>query len=429
MPTPLIEHKNSLSETPDEGNGHAADSEARSPVTQKKIPGFPGEPSSPGSKTFGSGSWQQTVEEFLAGALCDSICRVGGCCSARSKTGRMVPLGEVDFPNANAAPRDAVWYFTFGGNMNVNTLKRRGIGHVHESVVGSLPGYQLAFTYEGYDGCEPRFANIEEMPPGGGGVAVQGVAHRLSRAQLAKLDVFEGAGAAYERISVEFVAAEAGSSKEEEEAGFKINRAAPRRFVVQAYRALPSHTVAPGLPSKRYVKLLADGAESHGLEPDYVAALRSLETYNCSGTAMPAWLVEAMSLDELRSVSLDELQQHAYSPENATAGAKAKPVWVAMGGLVFDVSAKVSGRAMLRSMSGGDGTAFVRRMWLAAFGEGPGAGLGGTWTPKAGQVVRVAELPPEQREYVASWANHLAAHYRCVGVLREAFAAGDAEEG
>ena len=33
--------------------------------------------------------------------------------------------------------------------------------------------------------------------PEGGAAAVQGVAHRLSRAQLAKLDVFEGAGRAY----------------------------------------------------------------------------------------------------------------------------------------------------------------------------------------------------------------------------------------
>ena len=131
--------------------------------------------------------------------------------------------------------------------------------------------------------------------------------------------------------------------------------------------------------------------------------LRALETFDCAGTLMPRAPAAAVE------VALEELRRHAYTPPRAAAGAEATPVapveaataataavgqtvpvWVAVGGLVFDVSSNVAGRAMLGSMSGGDGTAFVLRMWLAAFGDGPS----GAQTPAAGEVVRVAVPPP-----------------------------------
>ena len=129
-------------------------------------------------------------------------------------------------------------------------------------------------------------------------------------------------------------------------------------------------------------------------------------------------------------------------------------VWVAMGGLVFDVTTAVRhsgsnictvytrpayapclysifdghqarGRAMLRSMSGGDGTRVVLRMWLAAYGGGAGEAA----RLEATRTVGVEALPTAQREYVASWAHHLAARYPCVGVLRETRADLSAEQG
>ena len=332
------------------------------------------------------------LEEVLEGALCDGICRAGACCvSARPRTPRAALSGdEAD-----------VWYFTFGANMNAKTLERRGVGTVLQSLAGSLPDYRLAFTFEGYEGCEPRFANIE--PLGEGGVPVQGVAHRLSRKQMKVLDGFEGEGSAYERITVAFVAA----ADDGDVLGETTRPSAA--FEVQAYVAMPSHTVPPGLPSKRYVKLLADGAAAHGLAAEYVAAIRAQPSFDCEGIVMPQPPVGA------RDVSFAELQQHGY---------RDKGVWVAMGGLVFDVTSQAHARAMLRNMSGGDGTRFVLRMWHAAYGEEAEE----VARLEAAHSVLVEALPTAQREYVASWAQHLAARYPCVGVLRETRATAAGEE-
>ena len=187
------------------------------------------------------------LEDLLEGALCDGICRAGTCCLAsRPRTPRTALISDEAIHD--------VWYFTFGANMHANTLARRGVGTVPESLTGSLPDYRLAFTYEGYEGCESRFANIEPLGGGGGvpvqGVPVQGVAHRLSQKQMKLLDGFEGEGSAYERIPVTFVAAAAEVDAEASDGGV-----AAQRFEVQAYVAMPSHTAPPGLPSARCVKL------------------------------------------------------------------------------------------------------------------------------------------------------------------------------
>jgi sulfite reductase (NADPH) flavoprotein alpha-component len=290
--------------------------------------------------------------------------------------------------------------------MNAKTLERRGVGTVQQSLAGSLPDYRLAFTFEGHEGCEPRFANIE--PLGEGGVPVQGVAHRLSRKQMKLLDGFEGEGSAYERISVAFVAAAA----DDDVLGETTRPSAS--FEVQAYVAMPSHTVPPGLPSKRYVKLLADGAAAHGLAAEYLAAIRAQPSFDCEGIVMPQPPVGA------RDVSFAELQQHGYRETG---------VWVAMGGLVFDVTSQAHGRAMLRNMSGGDGTRFVLRMWHAAYGGGGAGEAEEVARLEAAHTVLVEALPTAQREYVASWAQHLVARYPCVGVLRETRATTAGEQG
>lgn len=340
------------------------------------------------------------LEDLLEGALCDGICRAGACCvSARPRTPRTALCGDE---------AQDVWYFTFGANMNAKTLERRGVGTVLQSLAGSLPGYRLAFTFEGYEGCEPRFANIE--PLGEGGVPVQGVAHRLSRKQIKVLDGFEGEGSAYERITVAFVAAVV----DDDVLGETTRPSAS--FEVQAYVAMPSHSVPPGLPSKRYVKLLADGAAAHGLAAEYVAAIRAQPSFDCAGIVMPQPPVGA------RDVSFAELQQHGY---------REKGVWVAMGGLVFDVTSQAHARAMLRnmSMSGGDGTRFVLRMWHAAYGGGDAGEAEEVARLEAAHTVLVEALPIAQREYVASWAQHLVARYPCVGVLRETRATAAGEQG
>ena len=64
--------------------------------------------------------------------------------------------------NSSLEDDSVVWYFTYGANMNDNTLRSRGISPTL-SLPGSLPGFHVAFTYNGYDLVEPRFANIEPI--------------------------------------------------------------------------------------------------------------------------------------------------------------------------------------------------------------------------------------------------------------------------
>jgi len=269
--------------------------------------------------------------------------------------------------------------------MNHRTLERRGIS-AFESVPGSLPRFQLAFTYDGYDGAEPRFANIEPLEEKDG-VAVHGVAHSLNPAAMQLLDKFEGAGTAYERFEATFISA-------------PDVPGAARCLQVQAYRALPSHRVPPGLPSARYCKILADGAEENNLPSSYVATLRTQPAFDCSGVDMPRVPEGA------QDVTMAEVRNHSYSSDTGA-------VWVAVGGLVFNVTEGCQGHAMLRNMSGGDGSQFVLKLWATAFGTG-------AVEDYQQDCLVMAELQADQFAYVASWAQHLVSHYPCVGVLRAA---------
>ena len=94
------------------------------------------------------------------------------------------------------------FYFAFGPSMSPTLLKKRGFLAI-ESFAGRLAGYQLAFTLMGYEGCEPRFANLmRHDPTNPSGMQVHGIAHRLTRDDLERLDEFEGSG--FKRIEALF---------------------------------------------------------------------------------------------------------------------------------------------------------------------------------------------------------------------------------
>ena len=85
-------------------------------------------------------------------------------------------------------------------------LVRCGVATFHMFTLGRqpgfLPGYTLAFTYQGYEGVEPRFANIEPIGNGAEGCResqVHGVIHTLSTGGIEELDKHEGNSKAYQR--------------------------------------------------------------------------------------------------------------------------------------------------------------------------------------------------------------------------------------
>jgi hypothetical protein len=154
--------------------------------------------------------------------------------------------------------QQVMWYFAYGANMSSDVFEvRRGMGALDKRT-GRLHGFSLVFNQPGIPWIEPAFANIRSNPDG----EVQGVLWQISAEDFAKLDIQEGGGDAYERLTV------------------KVNTTLGP---VEAYTYI-THNVIPGLkPSGRYLDLLIDGGLDVGLDPEYIAALERTDFHDFPG--------------------------------------------------------------------------------------------------------------------------------------------------
>jgi hypothetical protein len=175
----------------------------------------------------------------------------------------------------------------------------------------------------------------------------------------------------------------------------------PPSFEVVAYTALPSHTVRDGQPSKRYLKLLVDGATAHSLPTAYIAQLQTVRCFDCKGTTLPVLRGHVLSHEEVvrhtynnaflggnkttkvawapvEEGEYEGTKDQAKSSEQDGANADSAAVWVCVASLVFDVSGVVQTRAMLRGMTNimarckdgsesVDGTRYILQLWENAY--------------------------------------------------------------
>ena len=265
------------------------------------------------------------------------------------------------------------------------------------SLTGHIPGYCLSFTYAGYEGCEPRFANITRYEASENDLDVYGVAHCITPLELGLLDGFEGCGSAYERIIAIFQPLQLTYSNTNDNNFDGIE--------VHVYTALPSHTAAPGLPSARYRQLLLNGALQHHLPPHYTDRLASSPCLDSTNVTMPS------ASSTLKHISHDELLAHIFNKLPSTSGAN---VWGSIGGLVFDISSDIQSRAMLRGISNAiDGTKFVLQLWANAYSDGIVADTPMT----SNSVIDVHLLDRHRQGYVSSWVHHLMNRYDCIGTI------------
>eukprot|EP00966_Prymnesium_polylepis_P317624 7338072-Prymnesium_polylepis.1 len=273
---------------------------------------------------------------------------------------------------------------------------------------GVLKGQQLAFTLMGYEGCEPRFANLVPYNSARGSVEVNpecnGIAHRLTAGELLALDDIEGEGYGFRRIQ--------GTFQPYYDDGEGVRE-------VFTYVALPYKVASAGAPSRRYLDLLVRAAASSGLAPEYVEWLRAQPTASNSGRCMPA-----PSLSERRRlITPAELASRAY-----VEGDPPSPAWVVLGGQVFDLNAHSVAHVpsprepMLRRMAfSQDCTLFVLSVLERAY-------------PEERPTSAAGKVSTRQREYLAAWATFLLAN-GCprVGVLEgqgwEDFMMGHVEAG
>ncbi len=112
-----------------------------------------------------------------------------------------------------------------------------------------LKEYKLVFNQPGIPWLEPSFANIEEAP----GEYIEGVLYEITGEEMVRLDKSEGNGA-YDIVT---------SNVEGEVSG-----------TVEAH-TFATKNVSAGLhPSLRYMNLLINGAQEHGLSPEWIQMLR-----------------------------------------------------------------------------------------------------------------------------------------------------------
>ena len=151
-------------------------------------------------------------------------------------------------------PRQEVWYFAYGANMDDGTFRtRRGIQAL-ECRPGRIKGYRLRFNLDGRPKGKAAPANLHPDP----GAEVWGVLYRITRRDLLRLDSTEGVpGRGYRHIEIEA----------EDRNG----------LVVQAVAYMAQGNDVDGKPSLRYITLLRNGARAHGLPETHIRFLESVE--------------------------------------------------------------------------------------------------------------------------------------------------------
>jgi gliotoxin/aspirochlorine biosynthesis gamma-glutamylcyclotransferase len=148
-----------------------------------------------------------------------------------------------------------VWYFAYGSNMQPATFEgRRGIAPLRV-VVARLCGWRLVLDKPPLLSVGGAMANVVEDAA----ASVLGVAYALTPADFAHVELTEGVLIGNYRRAAVHLTPLAGPSRTI--AGF----------------TLTSDRRDPTLrPSRRYLRLLVEGAEERGLPAEYVAWLRTL---------------------------------------------------------------------------------------------------------------------------------------------------------
>jgi hypothetical protein len=140
----------------------------------------------------------------------------------------------------------SVHYFAFGANMSSVVLRRRGI-EVLSREPARLRGYRLVFDLAGIPWVEPAFGSIVPDPEHD----VYGILYQLTPEQLNRVDSYEGSN--YSVIEVEVEGKRSGTKRS---------------------RAYQTKRPTPGLrPSRRYLRVLCEGARENELPPSYIREL------------------------------------------------------------------------------------------------------------------------------------------------------------
>jgi hypothetical protein len=152
---------------------------------------------------------------------------------------------------------ERVWYFAYGSNMQAATFAgRRGITPTATRPV-RVPGWRLVLDKPPLFGPGPGFANIVAE----NGAEVFGVVYEIGMDDLTHVELTEGVTLGnYRRAEITAIPLD------------------PAHAPCVAFTLVADKRDATLLPSARYMGLLIDGAEAHGLPPAWLAFLRGCPT-------------------------------------------------------------------------------------------------------------------------------------------------------
>ncbi|KAH8815434.1 hypothetical protein F5884DRAFT_817776 [Xylogone sp. PMI_703] len=199
-----------------------------------------------------------------------------------------------DSPVATAKDQDrTVLYLAYGSNLSAETFKGvRGIKPL-SAVNVHVPSLDLTFDLPGVPYLEPCFANTryrtDEPPPG---LSKQdyhkdrwhkgliGVVYEVTPEDYATIIATEGGGASYQDVEVQCYTLPTGIGKVDPiPSGTPFTAhtllCPPDGKGIRRSRPDPSYAQA----SARYLKLITDGAEEHGLPDEYMAYLYNIRPY------------------------------------------------------------------------------------------------------------------------------------------------------
>ena len=194
---------------------------------------------------------------------------------------------------SSSSEEKTILYLAYGSNLSAETFRgKRGIRPL-SSINVLVPSLTLTFDLAGVAYLEPCFANTAyRTPPPGQEPYPQDPRYRKNRWQKGLVGVLyevtpadyrtiiatEGAGASYQDVVVPCypLAADLDCTPDEPEGESVLAHTllCPRDGERQV-RPDPAYAQ----PSHRYLKLLKDGAEEHGLPTDYMAYLASIRGF------------------------------------------------------------------------------------------------------------------------------------------------------
>lgn len=139
--------------------------------------------------------------------------------------------------------------------MQSATLRgRRGVAY-RRAIPARVSGWQLVFDKPGFAGTGEAYANIVPVPR----ARVYGVLFEVSADDHAHVELTEGVLiGAYQRVTVTATALTTGTRR--------------RCYSLSSPRRAPDTR-----PTTRYMQVVIDGAEEHGLPSTHIAALRAVE--------------------------------------------------------------------------------------------------------------------------------------------------------